>query len=58
MEFDWGLIHQQAFKEMKNLIAHNIILAYTNFELFFQLYTNINYYQLCAVIITSYVQCQ
>ena len=43
--FHLKLLHQQAFDKMKQLIAYNVILAYPNFELPFQIYTDASDYQ-------------
>ena len=48
--FYWIPIHQQVFNKIKQLMTHNIIMAYTNFELPFDMYTNESDYQLNTVM--------
>ena len=43
--------HQQAIEKMKQIIAHNVVIVYPNFELPFKIQTDATHYQLEAVII-------
>ena len=49
-KFHWDDEHQQAFNNMKKIIAHDITLAYPNFSKPFELYTDARKQQLGAVI--------
>ena len=51
MTFHWEPAHQQAFEKLKKLIVHDIVLAYPNFELPFQMYIDASDYFLGAVIV-------
>ena len=36
-KFQWKIVHQKAFSKIKQLLAHNIVLTYPNFELPFEI---------------------
>jgi hypothetical protein len=46
----WTDEEQNAFDTMKKIMARETIMAYTNFELLFEVHTDANAYQLGAVI--------
>ena len=46
----WQDIHQQAFKDMKKIIASETLLAYPNFSKPFEIYTDASHTQLGAVV--------
>ena len=49
--FHWDLSHQAAFDSIKTIIAHDVVLAYPNFEEEFEIYTDASTRQLGAVIV-------
>ena len=46
----WDAIHQKAFDEIKEVIARDVVLAYPDFDVLFEIYTNASSRQLGAVI--------
>ena len=51
MPFDWDSSHQVAFDLIKTRIAHDVVLAYPNFEEEVEIYTDASTRQLAAVIV-------
>ena len=50
-KFVWGEAQDKAFKEMKRQMAKSAILAFPNFDLPFDLYTDTSDYQIGACLI-------
>ena len=50
VKWQWQDIHQQAFEDMKEIIASETLLAYPNFLKPFKIYTDASHTQLGAVI--------
>ena len=50
VKFKWLAIHQQAFENMKKIIARDTVLAFPDFNKPFQIYTDASDYQMGAVI--------
>ena len=51
MKSKWTKIEQEAFKEIKRIAVHNILLSYPGFNKEFKIRTNASDFQLGAVII-------
>ena len=49
-KWKWTEVHSQAFKDMKNIIAREVMLAYPNFDKPFEIHTDASHHQLGAVI--------
>jgi hypothetical protein len=49
VKFEWTTEHQQAFDAIKNSLAH-VVLAYPDFSVPFEIYTNASKYQIESVI--------
>ena len=43
-------VHQKAFGDIKEVIVRDVVLAYPDFDDTFEIYTNMSYWQLGAVI--------
>ena len=50
-KFNWTEVQQKSVDEMKNIWPIKILLRFPNFRLDFDVYTDTNDYQLCAVIV-------
>jgi hypothetical protein len=50
VKFEWTKEHQQAFDLLKNSLAHEVVLAYPDFSVPFEIYTNASKYQIGSVI--------
>jgi hypothetical protein len=40
VKFEWTKEHQQAFDSLKNSLAHEVVLAYPDFSVPFEIYTD------------------
>ena len=49
--FYWSSVHQEAFDNVKALLAHDMVLAYPDISKEFELYTDASARQLGAVIV-------
>jgi hypothetical protein len=49
-KFQWTTEHQQAFDSFKNSLTREVVLAYPNFSVPFEIYTNASKYQIGSVI--------
>ena len=49
-KWEWTEVHQQAFNEIKRIVAREVLLSFTNFNKPFEIYTDASKYQLGAVI--------
>jgi hypothetical protein len=50
VKFEWTKEHQQAFDLFKNSLAHEVVLAYPDFSVLFEIYTDTSKYQIGSVI--------
>jgi hypothetical protein len=50
IKFEWTKEHQQAFDSFKNSLAREVVLAYPDFSVPFEIYTNASKYQIGSVI--------
>jgi hypothetical protein len=50
VKFEWTMEHQQAFDSLKNSLAREVVLAYPDFSVPFEIYTNASKYQIGSVI--------
>jgi hypothetical protein len=50
IKFKWTTEHQQAFDSLKNSLAPEVVLAYPDFSVPFEIYTNASKYQIGSVI--------
>jgi hypothetical protein len=50
IKFEWTKEHQQAFDSLKNSLAHEVVLAYLDFSVPFEIYTDASKYQIGSVI--------
>jgi hypothetical protein len=50
IKFEWTTEHQQAFKSLKNSLAHEVVLAYPDFSVPFKIYTDSSRYQIRSII--------
>jgi hypothetical protein len=50
VKFEWRKEHQQAFDSLKNSIAHEVVLAYPDFSVPFEIYTDASKYQIGSII--------
>ena len=49
-KFKWGRIHQESFKTMKKIVGKDVLLAYPDFNLPFEIHTDASNRQLGAVM--------
>ena len=49
-KFQWTTEHQQAFDSLKNSLAREVVLAYPDFSVPFEIYTNASKYQIGSVV--------
>jgi hypothetical protein len=50
IKFEWTKEHQQAFDLLKNALAREVVLAYPDFTVSFEIYTDASKYQIGSVI--------
>jgi hypothetical protein len=50
VKFEWTKEHQQAFDSLKNSLAREVVLAYPDFSVPFEIYTDASKYQIGSVI--------
>jgi hypothetical protein len=50
IKFEWTTKHQQAFDSIKNSLTHEVVLAYLDFSVPFETYTNASKYQIGSII--------
>jgi hypothetical protein len=50
VKFEWTKEHQQAFDSLKNSLTSEVVLAYLDFSIPFEIYTNAFKYQIGSVI--------
>jgi ribonuclease HI len=50
VKFEWTKEHQQAFDSLKNSLAREVVLAYPDFSVTFEIYTDASKYQIGSVI--------
>jgi hypothetical protein len=50
VKFEWTKEHQQAFNLLKNSLALEVVLAYPDFKVPFEIYTDASKYQIGSVI--------
>ena len=50
VKFKWNDVEQKAFDDIKRTVAHNTLLAYPDFNNFFDIHTDDSDYKLGAVI--------
>jgi hypothetical protein len=50
IKFEWTKKHQQAFDSLKNSLACQVVLAYPDFKVPFEIYTDASKYQIGSVI--------
>jgi hypothetical protein len=50
IKFEWTKEHQQAFDSLKNSLAREVVLAYPDFSVPFEIYTNTLKYQIGSII--------
>jgi hypothetical protein len=50
VKFEWTEEHQQAFDSLKNSLAREVVLAYPDFLVPFEIYTNTSKYQIGSII--------
>jgi hypothetical protein len=50
VKFEWTKKHQQAFDSLKNSLARQVVLAYPDFKVPFEIYTDASKYQMGSVI--------
>jgi hypothetical protein len=50
IKFEWTKVHQQAFDLLKNSLACEVVLAYPDFSVPFEIYTDTSKYQIGSVI--------
>jgi hypothetical protein len=50
VKFEWIKEHQQAFDSLKNSLAREVVLAYPDFSVPFEIYTDASKYQIGSVI--------
>jgi hypothetical protein len=50
VKFEWTQQHQQAFNSLKHFLAHKVVLAYPDFSVPFEIYTDASKYQIGSII--------
>ena len=50
IKFEWTTEHQQAFDSLKNSLAREVVLAYPDFSVPFEIYTDASKYQIRSII--------
>jgi hypothetical protein len=50
IKFEWTTEHQKAFNLVKNSLAHEVVLAYPDFSVPFEIYTDVSKYQIGSII--------
>ena len=53
VKFIWTKIEQYVFEEIKRILAHGVLLDYPDFNVEFNIHTNVSDLQLGAVIIQN-----